>query len=346
MFKVLIITFIGIALGYLFRKVKVLQKLSESISWTIWLLLFFFGLQVGANEQVVGSLDTLGLKALFIALAGSLGSCVTAWGLSRWVLKDATHQYTSDHRQAIPQSPDNGYLSEEKAQLCNTNLSGRKDTLGTKMKRLLQYAAGFITAGFFAVGCVCGMAGIVPQQLCGGAVSMYVLYALMVQVGMSVGCDRRLKEMLTSLSPKLFLLPVGTIVGTLVAVAAAGMAMQGLKLSDCLAVGAGFGYYSLSSVLITQIKEPEVGAALAAQIGTIALMANIIREIITLLFAPAIRKVFGRLAPISAGGATSMDSTLPVITVACGKEMAFISIFHGVLVDFSVPFLVTFFASL
>jgi uncharacterized membrane protein YbjE (DUF340 family) len=41
-----------------------------------------------------------------------------------------------------------------------------------------------------------------------------------------------------------------------------------------------------------------------------------------------------------------MDSTLPVITAACGKEMAFVSIFHGVLVDFSVPFLVTFFASL
>ena len=80
--------------------------------------------------------------------------------------------------------------------------------------------------------------------------------------------------------------------------------------------------------------------------GTIALMANIMREVMTLLFAPVICRVFGRLAPISAGGATSMDSTLPVIVSACGKEMAFISIFHGVLVDFSVPFLVSFFASL
>lgn len=330
MFKVLTITFTGIALGYLFRKVKVLQKLPKSISWTIWLLLFFFGLQVGANELVVSNLDTLGLKALLIAVAGSLGSSVAAWVLYRFLFREESALGSGGDCAAAD----------------SNNLSGRKDTSRGKIKSLLQYAAGFITAGFFAVGCVCGVAGIVPQELCGGAVSMYVLYALMVQVGMSIGCDRRLKEMLTSLSPKLFLLPAGTIVGTLVAVAAAGMAMPGLKLSDCLAVGAGFGYYSLSSVLITQIKEPEVGAALAAQIGTIALMANIIREIITLLFAPAIGKVFGRLAPISVGGATSMDSTLPVITVACGKEMAFISIFHGVLVDFSVPFLVTFFASL
>ncbi len=319
MFKVLIITFSGIALGYLFRKIKALQHLQKSISWTIYLLLFFFGVQVGANEQVVGNLDTLGMKALIVAVAGSLGSCVAAWGLSRWV-----------------------FLSVEKGQPGNTNLSGRKNIL----LEIVKYATGFITAGFFAVGCVCGVSGLVPGQLCGGKISMYVLYALMAQVGMSIGCDRRLKEMLTSLSPKLFLLPAGTIVGTLVAVAALNPVMRDMHLADCMAVGAGFGYYSLSSVLITQIKEPAVGAVVAAQLGTIALMANIMREIITLLFAPAIRKIFGILAPISTGGATSMDSTLPVITAVCGKEMVFISIFHGVLVDFSVPFLVTFFASL
>ncbi len=358
MFKVLTITFCGIALGYLLRRIKALQWLPKSITWTIYLLLFLFGLQVGANEQVVNNLDTLGIKALMIAVAGSLGSCVAAWGLSKWVFRGSNHlpdstriisehhrvtsQYTTGHQAVPAQSADKQNHSGEKAQGGNTNLSGRKNTLS----EILKYAAGFITAGFFAVGCVCGVAGIGPGQLCGGTVSMYVLYALMVQVGMSIGCDRRLKEMLASLSPGLFLLPVGTVVGTLVAVAAVGMAIQGLKMADCMAVGAGFGYYSLSSVLITQIKEPVVGAAVAAQIGTIALMANIIREIITLLFAPVIGKVFGRLAPISVGGATSMDSTLPVITVACGKEMAFISIFHGVLVDFSVPFLVTFFASL
>ena len=319
MFKILIITFGGIALGYLLRQMKALQWLTKSISWSIYLLLFFFGLQVGANELVVSNLDTLGVKALMIAVAGSLGSCVAAWGLSRWV-----------------------FHSVEKGQPGNTNLSGRKNIL----LEIAKYAAGFITAGFFAVGCVCGVTGIVPGQLCNGEFSMYVLYALMAQVGMSIGCDRRLKEMLTSLSPKLFLLPAGTIVGTLMAVAAVNPVIGKMHLADCMAVGAGFGYYSLSSVLITQIKEPQMGAVLAAQLGTIALMANIMREIITLLFAPAIRKVFGRLAPISTGGATSMDSTLPVITAACGKEMAFVSIFHGVLVDFSVPFLVTFFASL
>ena len=51
-------------------------------------------------------------------------------------------------------------------------------------------------------------------------------------------------------------------------------------------------------------------------------------------------------APISAGGATSMDTTLPIITRYTGNDYAVVSIFHGFLVDFTVPFLVTFFCSI
>ena len=117
-------------------------------------------------------------------------------------------------------------------------------------------------------------------------------------------------------------------------------------LFDCLAVGSGFAYYSLSSILITQLKEPLIGAQLAAELGTIALMANILRELFALLGAPLFVRYFGRLAPICAGGATTMDTTLPIITRCCGNEQVFVSIFHGILVDFSVPFLVSFFCSL
>ncbi len=53
---------------------------------------------------------------------------------------------------------------------------------------------------------------------------------------------------------------------------------------------------------------------------------------------------FGKLAPISVGGATTMDTTLPILTRACGNDMVIVSIFHGFIVDFSVPFLVTFFS--
>ena len=110
------------------------------------------------------------------------------------------------------------------------------------------------------------------------------------------------------------------------------------SVTDCMAVGAGFGYYSLSSIFITEYKGPEL--------GTIALLSNITREIITLLFAPLLVRWFGNLAPISAGGATTMDTTLPIITRYSGQSFVVVSIFHGFVVDFSVPFLVTLFCSI
>jgi uncharacterized membrane protein YbjE (DUF340 family) len=209
-----------------------------------------------------------------------------------------------------------------------------------------QFIGGFTVVAFFAVGALTGWSGYAPKAFIEGAVSIHVLYALMIQVGMSIGSDKKLKDIIKSIRPSFLLLPVGTIVGTLLFVALANMFIGDMPLTDSLAVGAGFGYYSLSSVLITEIKGASVGVDYAAQLGTVALMSNIMRELMVLLFSPLLCSFFGKLAPIASGGATSMDSTLPVITAVCGKEMVFVSIFHGILVDFSVPFLVTFFASL
>ncbi len=74
----------------------------------------------------------------------------------------------------------------------------------------------------------------------------------------------------------------------------------------------------------------------------IALISNISREIFTLLATPFLVKYFGTLAPIASGGATSMDTTLPIITKFLGKEYAIISVFSGVVLTILVPFLVTF----
>ena len=203
-----------------------------------------------------------------------------------------------------------------------------------------------IIVGAFVVGCVAGAGGWLPEWLMGGDVTMWVLYALMLQVGIGIGSDSRLKEILRTLSPRLLFLPLATIVGTLVATLAVSFLLSRWSTAEVLAVGSGMGYYSLSSILITSLKEQSIGVVAAAELGTIALMANIFREIMTLILAPLMVRWFSPLGPISAGGATSMDVTLPVITRISGKEWVFVSIVHGIVVDFSVPFLVPFFCSL
>ncbi|MBO5275591.1 MAG: lysine exporter LysO family protein [Alistipes sp.] len=203
-----------------------------------------------------------------------------------------------------------------------------------------------IIVGAFVIGCVAGAGGWLPEWLLGGDVTMWILYALMLQVGIGIGSDERLKEILRTLSPRLLLLPCATIAGTLIATLVISFLLSRWTTAEVLAVGSGMGYYSLSSILITSLKEPSIGVVAAAELGTIALMANIFREIMTLVFAPLMVRWFSPLGPISAGGATSMDVTLPVITRFSGKDWVFVSIVHGIVVDFSVPFLVPFFCSL
>lgn len=195
-----------------------------------------------------------------------------------------------------------------------------------------------IIVGFFVLGIIVGLLNFVPQEIINSDISYYALCALMYCVGISIGCDTSVLKSFRQVNPRLMMLPVMTILGTLAGCAAVSLLLSHRQLTDCLAIGSGFGYYSLSSIFITEYR--------GAELGTIALLANICREIITLLCAPLLAKYFGKLAPISVGGATSMDTTLPIITRASGENFIIVSIFHGFCVDFSVPFLVTFFCSL
>lgn len=195
-----------------------------------------------------------------------------------------------------------------------------------------------IIVSFFVLGTLCGVFHIIPYDFSESKLSYYTLCALMFSVGLSVGNDPNTLKSFKALNPRLVFLPVMTILGTLAGTAVISLFMEHRTAADCMAVGSGFGYYSLSSIFITEYK--------GAELGTIALLSNIMREIIALLCAPLLVKYFGKLAPISVGGATTMDTTLPIITRYSGKEFVVVSIFHGFVVDFSVPFLVTLFCSL
>ena len=206
--------------------------------------------------------------------------------------------------------------------------------------------SSFIIIAAFVVGVVAAVSELLPTWLTDGSVAMWVLYALMLQVGIGIGSDPRLKEILRSLSPRLLLLPCATIVGTMVASAAVSLLISRWSVAEVMAAGSGMGYYSLSSILITQLKEPTVGAVVAAELGTVALVANILREMLTLTLAPLMVRWFSPVAPICSGGATTMDVTLPVITQYAGREWVFVAIAHGVVVDFTVPFWVSLFCAL
>ncbi|WP_104385717.1 lysine exporter LysO family protein [Sphingobacterium sp. HMA12] len=195
-----------------------------------------------------------------------------------------------------------------------------------------------IILAFFIVGVFVGLKGIIPTELLKEEWNTYVLYALMFLVGITIGYDRELLVSLRKVNLSIVLSPLATITGTLFGTLVISFFIRDWNTAESMAVGSGFGYYSLSSIFITQYK--------GVTLGTIALMSNLMRELLALLIAPLARKWFGPLAPISVAGATSMDTALPIITQYSGKQYVLVAIIHGILIDLSVPFLVTFFCYL
>jgi len=191
-----------------------------------------------------------------------------------------------------------------------------------------------IIVGFFILGLLGGLSSSLPDFMLNKDLSTYALYVLMFLVGMTIGADKAALNIIREVKFEILIVPVFVIVGTFVGVSLVSLFLRDLSLKDSLAVGAGFGYYSLSSIIITEIRGESLGA--------LALVANIMREVFTLLFAPLLVAVFGKLAPIASGGATSMDSTLPVVRKFSGKEYVLISIYNGTVLTILVPLLVMF----
>ncbi len=195
----------------------------------------------------------------------------------------------------------------------------------------------FIYLAVFALGVMLAIPGFIPAYFIENDISKWILFALLFFVGIQIGSSRNILKVARSVGLKIMLVPLATTVGTFVGAIAISFFLNDRTVSDCLSVGAGFAYYSLSSILITEYR--------GAELGTIALLANIFREFFVLLLAPWMVKYFGNLAPICAGGATTMDTTLPIINKSSGSDFVVIALFHGMIIDFSVPIWVSFFLS-
>ena len=190
----------------------------------------------------------------------------------------------------------------------------------------------------FALGVILALWGHIPDVLLKDDISKWILYGLLFFVGVQIGSGKNMFTAVKRFGFKIALVPVATTVGTFAGAALTSLLLPERSLIDCLSVGAGFAYYSLSSILISEFR--------GAELGTVALLANIMREFIVLVFTPWLVKYFGKLSPICAGGATTMDTTLPMITKYSGPEYVVVALFHGMVIDFSVPLWVSFFLTL
>ena len=348
----------GIITGRLLSSWR-LVFVSRMITVIIWLLLFLLGLEVGSDPAVVGGMATLGRTAFVIFACSVAGSICMSWLLWCCVRRGTASRPSAEGvpeqagavfagieapQPRVTTSAGTGMPGPAVAVECPGQNAGRvagEHVVSGADAALSMWGAlrgSLVIVAFFVAGCLAGLSSALPFDVAGSRLSTYVLYALMFCVGITLGNDTTLAGRVRRLDPRLALLPVMTAVGTLAGAALSTLLLPPLTAGDTMAVGAGFGYYSLSSIFIADFR--------GAELGTVALLCNVMRELFTLLAAPLVARWFGPLAAVSIGGATTFDTTLPIITQSAGKPYAVVSIFHGCVLDFSVPFLVTFFCTM
>jgi uncharacterized membrane protein YbjE (DUF340 family) len=302
---------LGILIGCLSAKhTKFIFFTNKIVMLCIYALLFLLGVQAGSNTEIIANITTLGGIALLLTAGAVLGSLLAAKLLFHY----AFHNF-------------------QKQSIAPVSSSQKKSKVEGK-----AFLGSLYILILFLIGSFLGFHKWLPNHLIQNDYALYALYGLLFFVGISIGADKSSWQNLKHAKLKIVLVPLSIIVGSLLGSFLFSFFISTIAPQEAMAVGAGFGYYSLSSVLITQISGEEL--------GTIALLSNIIREISTLIATPIFVRYFGKLAGIASGGATSMDTTLPIITAYSGKEWAIISIFNGIVLTIIVPILVPFILSL
>lgn len=107
--------------------------------------------------------------------------------------------------------------------------------------------------------------------------------------------------------------------------------LTGETMQVSLALSSGFGWFTLSSVL--------VGDALGQTYGTMALMTDLLRELLAIVVLYALGRHLPQMG-IGSAGATAMDSTLPIIKQACSPDVVPVAVVSGFLLTLLAPVLI------
>ena len=136
---------------------------------------------------------------------------------------------------------------------------------------------------------------------------------------------------------RIMLVPLSAIFGSLLGAFISLLFINNIHIQDLIMLSQGYGFYSMTGIVITELRN--------AELGSIALMNDLFREIIAILIMYAIGWKYPRSA-IATAGATSMDVSLPMIKQACGNEFIPHAMVSGFILSILAPIFVSILAAL
>lgn len=271
------------------------------------LLIFSMGVMLGKRDAFLEELGSLGLSSLLFCLLPVIFSVIVVYILTNLLMSDIIHKSVGSHVAAIQDSSPKHGETVMSVMAVSALLCGA------------LYGLSGINFMFF---------NIIAQH------SNAILFGLMFFVGISVGTNRGLLSKLCQYHVRVLIIPVGIVIGSIVGGFLAAL-FTGLSLPVGGAIASGLGWYSLSGVMLTEIA--------GAQVGSITFLSNLLRELVSFFSIPWIAKHLNYPTCIAPAGATSEDTTLPMLIRCTNGETVVLSVLNGVLCSAAVPILIEMF---
>lgn len=298
MYSGLLIILIPLIVGYLvpLRSVTLIRAINRLLSWMVYVILFIMGISLAFLENLSSNLMLIFQYTLVFFL------CIFCANLLWLSLFERRRPWHSTHKQEA--LPSRLHMALESLKLCGVVVGGF--ALGLTQWHWLQYA---------------------------GQGSEYALLFLLLLVGAQLrNSGMTLRQI--ALNRRGMMVAVVVALSSLAGGAVAAL-LLGLPLKAGLAMASGFGWYSLSGILITDAYGPVMGSA--------AFFNDLARELVAIMLLPTLLRR-SRSSALGLCGATSMDFTLPVLQRSGGIEMVPPAIVHGFLLSLLAPVLIALFS--
>lgn len=187
------------------------------------------------------------------------------------------------------------------------------------------------------IGIFCGL--LLKSSFLLNSVDIFIklgLCLLLFFVGIDIGNYKNLAKSLRKIKKKVIFLPIITILGSIFGGFITASFLS-LSFPETIAISSGMGWYSFSAIELAKID---------ANLGAIAFLSNVFRELLAILLMPFIAKYLGGYEAISCAGAPAMDSLLPFINRNTPANMAIVSFYSGLIITLVIPILLPFLISI
>lgn len=307
--EILIVMVAGVVVGATVFPER-LKGLNEKLTLAATaLLIFSMGVLLAGRDAFLDELGAVGWSSLLFCLVPVVLSTIAVYALTNLFLSDIARRPAGARVAAAQDAASDG----------GPDARGEAVMIG-------------VAVGALVLGAAYGLAGVsfAPVDFVAER-SEAILYALMFFVGISVGGSRGLLGKLRQYHVRVLIIPAGIVAGSV----AGGLLcapLAGMSLPEGAAVASGLGWYSLAGVMMTDIA--------GAQVGSITFLANLLRELVSFFSIPWIAKHLNYPTCIAPAGATSEDTTLPMLIRCTNGETVVLSVLNGVICSALVPVLI------